>query len=127
MIGKFFEWIYTYRVKQELLAQMRDVSFVEYVVNIPSNREGLIHLYRNAYYGAGKIAPFMAAIFVLEETIGMEQVPIEIKKSCATLLAQRLLKAQANRSFWMAHIMIFGRAEETVQHWISRFEEHSSR
>lgn len=123
MIGKFFEWLYIYRTKQELLAQRKDVSFVEYVVNISSNKEGLRQLYRNAYYGAGKVAPFMGAIFVLEETLGMETVPLQIQRICASLLAQRLLKAESDRQFWMTHIMILGHASETLRVWINEHED----
>lgn len=123
MIGKLFEKLYVYRVKQELLAQKRDVSFVEYVVNIPSNRAGLLELYKHAYFGVGQIAPFMGAIAVLEETLGMDDVPLQIRKVCAGLLAQRLLKAQSNRQFWLRHIMIFGHAEETIRDWMSRHED----
>lgn len=124
MIGMFFEKLYIYRVKQELLAQRKDVSFVEYVVNLPNNRDGLIQLYKKAYYGAGKIAPFMGAIFVLVETLEMESVPLEIQENCVQLLSQRLLKAKSNRQFWMAHIMILGHAEEIARDWMVLHENN---
>lgn len=120
MLGKIFDNLYVYRVKKEILAQARDNAFVEYIFNKAGMRERLIELYRGSYHSSKVESTFLSAIYVLEETAVDESVPMEIREECITLLAQRLIKAQSNRSFWMSHIMILGHAEETVHEWMMK-------
>ncbi len=109
--------IFVARVQAELKAQYDDQQFVNYICQLPTNIEQLNVLREHAYYRKDRIAPFLAVCHILHESLLVTDLPVETKKICAALLAQRLQKAAGDRLFHLRHIMIFGELEQKLSAW----------
>lgn len=111
-------YLYQMRVQSELLGQCRDQQFVNLVCHRPDTVEELRSLRKNAYFRTDTIAPFIGACRVLLNALNDGELPLETRKICATLLAQRLARVQADPQRRLRHLLIFGELEEKLDAWM---------
>ncbi len=114
--------LYLAKIQAELKAQYDDQQFVNLICQLSSNVEQLNVLREHAYYRKDRIAPFLAVCHILHESLLVDDLPLEVKKICAALLAQRLQKASTDPQFRLRHIMIFGELEQKLSAWTSENE-----
>ncbi len=109
--------LFVAKIQAELLAQYNDQNFVNRVCQSPENLDNLNILRQQAYYKKDGAAPFITTCNLLGECIDSEQLSMEDRHICASLLAQRLNKTSNDPSFRHRHIMIFGGLEEKLSAW----------
>jgi hypothetical protein len=105
------------KVQEELLAQYLDQDFTKTICQLPSNMEQLNLLRKHAYFRKDSMAPFMAVCHVLGESLASDTLEIEIKNTCASLLAERLQKARTDLKFHRRHFKIFANLERKLAQW----------
>ncbi|ABM03891.1 hypothetical protein Ping_2148 [Psychromonas ingrahamii 37] len=106
------------KVQAELLAQHLDQNFTKAVCQLSSNMEQLNLLRKHAYFRKDSMAPFIAVCHLLGDSLASDTLEIEIKKTCAALLAERLQKARTDLKFHRRHFRIFGHLERRLAQWI---------
>lgn len=108
------------KIQAELKAQYNDQQFVNRVCQLPPTMRLITESREHAYFEGTKIAPFLYVLIVLGEAANSELLREEDRNLSASLLADRLSKANSNPDFRIAHISVIHEAEESLSKWDQR-------
>lgn len=108
------------KIQAELKAQYNDQQFVNRVCQLPPTMRLITELRGHAYFEGTKIAPFLYVLIVLGEAVKSELLREEDRNLSASLLFDRLSKANSNPTFRIAHISVIYEAEESLTKWHQR-------
>lgn len=105
------------KIQAELKAQYNDQQFVNRVCQLPPTVRLIAESREHAYFEGTKIAPFLFVLIVLGEAVNSDLLREEDRNLSASLLTNRLSKANSNPAFRIAHISVILKAEESLSKW----------
>lgn len=112
--------IFFAKIQAELKAQYNDQEFVNRVCQLPPTMRLITDSREHAYFEGTKIAPFLYVLILLGEAVNSELLREEDRNLSASLLADRLSKANSNPAFQLAHISVIHEAEKRLSQWDQR-------
>lgn len=108
------------KIQAELKAQYNDQQFVNRVCQLPPIMRLITEYREHAYFEGTKIASFLYVLIVLGEAANSELLREEDRNLSASLLTDRLSKANSNPAFRIAHTSVIHEAEESLSKWGQR-------